>query len=87
MFKKIEREFLDHCAELNITNQLNKEELFELLVRFGYLKTVEMLTSSYVAHENIIQFERICKRIGSNEQLTFDLKNVKAFVFGLNFMW
>jgi hypothetical protein len=56
-------------------------------VKFGYLKTVEMLTSSYVAHENIIQFERICKRIGSNEQLTFDLNNVKAFVFGLNFMW
>jgi len=54
VFKKIEREFSEHCAALNITNQLNKEELFELLVKFGYLKTVEMLTSSYVAHENII---------------------------------
>lgn len=58
-----------------------------MLVKFGYLKTVEMLTSSYVAHENILQFERICKRIGQNEQQKFEINNVKTFVFGLNFMW
>ena len=59
----VEREFNTICTQLELQRQISKEELFELLVKIGYLKPVEQLTSSFVAHENIQMFERICKRI------------------------
>lgn len=53
VFKKVERELNTHCATLGLGSQISKEELFELLVKLGYLKAVELLTSTFVAHENI----------------------------------
>jgi len=41
VFKKVEREFNKICAQLELSSQIPKEELFELLVKIGYLKPVE----------------------------------------------
>ncbi len=51
------------------------------------MKAVELLTSSYIAHENIQMFERICKRVNPQNTELFDLETVKAFTYALNYMW
>jgi len=56
-------------------------------VKLGYLKAVELLTSSYVAHENIQMFERICRKVNPQNTELFDLETVKAFTYALNYMW
>jgi hypothetical protein len=87
VYKKVEREFNNHCAKLELKKRITKEELFEVLVRLGYLKPVELLTSSYVAYENIQMFERICRKINPQNGETFELATVKSFIFALNYMW
>lgn len=66
---------------------MTREEVFELLVKMGYLKSVEQLKSIYVAEENIEQFENIIKKLEHTSEGRFELMSVKAFVFALNNLW
>lgn len=41
------------CSQLQLHDSITREEMFELFVKMGYLKSVEQLKSIYVAEENI----------------------------------
>ena len=60
---------------LKITDsELNKEELFEILVRLGYLKAANPnAVSVFVARENITQFNRICQIINPQNTEHFEV--------------
>ena len=66
---------------------MTREEIFELLVKIGYLKSVEQLKSIYVAEENIEQFENIIKKLEVASGGRYDLMSVKAFIFAVNNLW
>ena len=66
---------------------MTREEVFELLVKMGYLKSVEQLKSIYVAEENIEQFENIIKKLEVTSEGRFESMSVKAFIFALNNLW
>jgi hypothetical protein len=66
---------------------VTREEVFELLVKMGYLKSVEQLKSIYVAEENIEQFENIIKKLEVTSEGRFESMSVKAFIFALNNLW
>lgn len=61
--EKLEREFKELCQELDLGESVTREEVFELLVKLGYLKSVDQLKSIFVAEENIQQFDNIIKRL------------------------
>lgn len=47
---KINKEFLEVCGYLQLDDMfLRKEEFFEVLVRFGYLKPIDLISSTFVA--------------------------------------
>jgi len=50
---KLEKEFKLICSQLQLHDSITREEMFELFVKMGYLKSVEQLKSIYVAEENI----------------------------------
>lgn len=66
---------------------MTREEIFELLVKIGYLKSVEQLKSIYVAEENIEQFENIIKKLEVASGGRYELMSVKAFIFAVNNLW
>ncbi len=66
---------------------MTREEIFELLVKIGYLKSVEQLKSIYVAEENIEQFENIIKKLEVTSEGRYELMSVKAFIFAVNNLW
>jgi hypothetical protein len=51
--EKLEKEFREILKQLKLTESVTREEVFELLVKMGYLKSVDQLKSIYVAEENI----------------------------------
>lgn len=50
-----------------MTEELDKSQLFEIFVKLGHLKPAELLTSEYLAKENIEIFEQMCQRIGTEK--------------------
>lgn len=51
--ERLEKEFKANIKELKLQETVTREEIFELFVKMGYLKSVEQLKSIYVAKENI----------------------------------
>lgn len=66
---RLQKEFDVILAELDIEGKgtCDKSQFFEIFVRLGLLKPVEMLTSEGTARENIRIFDKMCKKINTEE--------------------
>ena len=84
---KLEKEFNSICKELRLKSTITREEMFELFVKMGYLKSIEQLKSIFVAEENIQQFVNISKKIEMSSEDRYEIASVKAFIFALNNLW
>ena len=82
------KEFAATCEELEVSEELDKSQLFEICVRLGYLKPVQLLTSEFLAKENIDIFEKMCDRIATEkEQDVFPQSAARTFFFALNYLY
>ena len=62
---KLQREFNATLDELEVEDHgtLDKSQFFEIYVRLGLLKPIQLLTSEFLARENIRIFEKLCAKI------------------------
>ena len=54
---KLHKEFAQTVEDLKLSDQLQKNELFELFVTLGLLKPASQLTSEFLAKENMDLFD------------------------------
>ena len=74
--------------EVEPKGTIDKSQFFEIYVRLGLLKPIQLLTSEFLARENIKIFERICDKLATEEdQNVFEVETVRRVFFYLNYLW
>ena len=58
---------------------IDKSQFFEIFVRLGLLKPIQLLTSEFLARENIKIFDKMCDRIssGDDDEDLFEVEKVR----------
>ena len=53
--------------EVEAKGTIDKSQFFEIYVRLGLLKPIQLLTSEFLARENIRIFDKMCAKISTEE--------------------
>jgi len=74
--------------EVDPKGTIDKSQFFEIYVRLGLLKPISLLTSEYLARENIRIFDKICAKLATEEnQEIYEVETVRQVFFNLNYLW
>lgn len=82
---KLHREF--EQATIGLGPKVSAQQMFDIFVALGYLRSKEQLTSEFVVKENLELFDKMCNYISPTPVESFEIAHARLFFFALNHLW